>query len=164
MKDLKKSRQRNALIFVVVFLCMGVAAFFALFSTAKLFAPVNSPSKQEQTVETWADREFAEKNQEQLKALQAAADKLEALLPELGVTGRQFNEALLPLIELLAAQPETLTVENWREFQEKFAYEYKKLYTQSQASQNLPKQVQESQNKVVQILQEINQVIQEMNK
>ncbi len=164
MKNFKKSQRRNALIFMVVFLCMGMAAFFVLFSVAKLFAPVNSLSEQTQMAEARAEREFAEKNQEQIKALQAAADKLEVILPELGATGRQFNEALLPLIELLAAQSEALTLENWREFQKKFAYEYEKLYTQSQASENLPKQVQESQNKVMQILQEINQTIQEMNK
>ena len=111
-----------------------------------------------------AEREFIEKNQTEIEALRQTVAKIEETLPDLGVTSREFNEGLLPLIELLQGLGAELRPENWRQFQTQFAYQYDKLNVLRQERTNLPRQVAESEDKVMQLLQELNQVIQRMNK
>ena len=85
-------------------------------------------------------------------------------MPDLGVTSREFNEGLLPLIELLQGLGAELRPEDWPQFQTQFVYQYDKLNTLRQERTNLPTQVTESEDKVMQVLQELNQIIQRMNK
>ena len=172
MKKEKKLQLKNVLIYIVVFLCVLTAAFFLLRSGQggwRLpWLPEEQPSADSDSLTEQnlspAEREFIKKNREEVEALRRVAAELEEMVPELGVTSRQFNEGLLPLIELLQELGAEAEPENWPEFQTRFAYECEKLNRLRQSQTNLPKQVQDSEDKIMQILQKLNQIIQRMNK
>lgn len=151
MEKRKLQKKQMMSVFVLLFV---LAMLFVFYSYQKRILPEKTnPSAKEEI--------FSKEETEKLKKLQ---EKLEEILPELGVTGIEFNQKLTPLIELLAMQTETELRENWQKFQEEFAYHYKELNDFAQTQQNLPKEVQDSQEKIIQFLQELNQHIQNMNK
>ena len=154
MEIKRKPKPKNVLVYMVVFLCILGAAFFFFFSsqgTWRLFWTPEQPA--------------ADNGAEQgLSQAEQTVAKLEETLPDLGVTSREFNEGLLPLIELLQGLGAELRPEDWPQFQTQFAYQYDKLNTLRQERTNLPTQVTESEDKVMQVLQELNQIIQRMNK
>lgn len=151
MEKRKLHKKQMMSVFVLLFV---LAMLFVFYRDQKRILPEKTnPSAKEEI--------FSKEETEKLKKLQ---EKLEEILPELGVTGIEFNQRLTPLIELLAVQTETELRENWQKFQEEFAYHYKELNDFAQTQQNLPKEVQESQDKIIQFLQELNQHIQNMNK
>lgn len=169
MEIKRKPKPKNVLVYMVVFLCMLGAAFFFFFSsqgTWRLFWTPEQPAADNGAEQglSQAEREFIDKNQTQIEALRQTVAKLEETLPDLGVTSREFNEGLLPLIELLQGLGAELRPEDWPQFQTQFAYQYDKLNTLRQERTNLPTQVAESEDKVMQVLQELNQIIQRMNK
>ena len=164
-----KPKPKNVLVYMVVFLCILGAAFFLFFSSQevrRLFWESEQPAADNgaEPSLSQAEREFIEKNQTEIEALRQTVAKIEETLPDLGVTSREFNEGLLPLIELLQGLGAELRPEDWPQFQTQFAYQYDKLNVLRQEQTNLPTQVAESEDKVMQLLQELNQVIQRMNK
>lgn len=164
MRDKKSNRQDNSGISRrITYLGFVLLFVVVILVSEKYLFPKKQLPRQNELVGAIEDT-FLQKNNTQIAEIEASAQKLTELISTLGVTGREFNQQMEPLIKLLAESSEQDLVENWQKFQSDFAYHYNKLNEVHQSQQNLPKEVTDAQEKIMEILQELNHSIQSMHK
>lgn len=165
MKKISPRTGLGALVLIIVFLVMIMPGWFydqpILVDRPDPTINHSLPGKGNELV---LKDDFGEKNADQVKKLEEVAARLRIAIPNLGVTSREFNQNLGLIVALLQKQDSEKSGENWEQFQEDFAYQYKEMYTLVENQIDLPKDVRESQAEIMEILQDLNHIIQDMHK